>query len=178
MELDRLRFPIGHFEPITNPTSEQRTAIIQQISAFAKDLRELVSACSPQQLQTPYRPGGWCIQQIIHHMADNDMNAYIRFKRALTEREPMSGTYREDLWAEMCDYKDAPIELSLTLLEALHGRFLILLQGSKPEDFKRTLRTEVLGTITLEIALQRFIWHNRHHMTQISTLIDSMSKGT
>lgn len=107
-------------------------------------------------------------------MADNDMNAYIRFKRALTEDEPMGGSYREDIWAELSDYKDVHIENSLFLMETLHIRFLILLDGLKPDDFRRKLNTQVLGKISLDIALQRFVWHNQHHISQIQSLIRSM----
>jgi hypothetical protein len=169
--LDNIRFPIGPFEPIVNPTLEERVHFINQIPELIKILRNMVTNVEPDRLHIPYRPNGWTIQQIVHHLADNDMNAYIRFKRALTEDEPLSGSYREDLWAELNDYRDVPIENSLLLLEVLHGRFLILLRGLKPDDFKRKLRTQVLGSITLDIALQRFVWYNRHHIAQIETFI-------
>ncbi|WP_199621638.1 YfiT family bacillithiol transferase [Paenibacillus alkalitolerans] len=170
--MDDLRYPIGQFEPIPNPTSEQRKGYINQIPDISKNLTNMLNRLKPEQLQVPFRPGGWTIQQIVHHMADNDMNAYLRFKRALTEDDPLSDSYREDLWAELNDYKNVPIETSLTLLEALHSRFLILLNGLNPEEFIRKLRTKVLGSITVDIALQRFVWHNRHHTAQIKSLVD------
>lgn len=172
--MDTLRFPIGHFEPIPDPSSEDRQHFISQIPDLTIMLRRILKDLNPEQLQTPYRPDGWTIQQIVHHLADNDMNAYLRFKRALTEEEPLAGSYRQDLFAELNDYKDVPVETSILLLEALHSRFLILINGLEPDDFKRRLRTQPLGLITLDTALQRFVWHNRHHIAQIRSLIDRM----
>lgn len=159
--MDKIRYPIGPFEPIINPSIEDRLYFIDQIPEIAISLRKILKGLKPEQLQVPYRLDGWTIQQIVHHLADNDMNAYLRFKRALTEDEPMSSSYREDLWAELSDYKDVPID----------RRFLILLKGLKPNDFNRKLRTQALGMITIDTALQRFVWHNRHHISQIGSLI-------
>ncbi|MFD0677786.1 MULTISPECIES: YfiT family bacillithiol transferase [unclassified Paenibacillus] len=170
--MDKLRFPMGQFAPLLNPNLEERRNFIDQIPTIAITLRSLVMGLQPDQLQIPYRPEGWTIQQIVHHIADNDMNAYLRFKRALTEDEPMSQTYREDLWAELSDYKDTPVETSILLLELLHSRFLILINSLRPEDFNRRLKTQVLGKITIDTALQRLVWHNQHHISQIKTLID------
>ena len=108
------------------------------------------------------------------HGRYNDMNAYLRLKRALTEEEPLSNSYREELWAELGDYMETPIETSILLLESLHSRLYILLIRMKPVEFTRTLRTQALGVITIDTALQRFVWHNRHHIAQIQTLIDRM----
>ncbi|UHA71925.1 YfiT family bacillithiol transferase [Paenibacillus sp. 481] len=173
--MEHLRYPIGSFEPVMNPSIEERTRFINQIPDITKILRKFIAGTEPEQLNTPHRQGAWSTKQIVHHMADNDMNAYIRFKKALTEDEPMSGTYREDLWAELSDYKDVPIEHSLVLLETLHIRFVILLNGLQLDDFSRKLKTEVLGSITLDTALQRFVWHNEHHISQIQSYM--MSKG-
>lgn len=170
--MEQIRFPIGYFEPVLHPTSEERFCFINQIPEITITLRSLVINLDADQLQIPYRSDGWTITQIVHHLADNDMNAYIRFKRALTEDTPLPGSYREDLWAELHDYRTVPIETSILLLEHLHSRFLILLHGLKPEDYSRKLRTQVLGDITLDTALQRFVWHNRHHIAQIESLID------
>jgi len=169
--MDEIRYPIGAFAAVLNPSIEERKNLINQIPEITKTLRGILKTISPGLLQTPYRPGGWTVQQVIHHLADNDMNAYLRFKRALTEAEPVGASYWEDLWAELSDYRDVPAETSVLLLEALHSRFLILLQGLQAEDFQRTLRTQVLGSITLDIALQRFIWHNHHHISQITALL-------
>jgi len=168
---DHLRYPMGHFEPNLNPSVEERRNVIDQIPEISITLRSLVKDITPDQLQIPYRPEGWNVQQIVHHLSDNDMNAYLRFKRALTEEEPLSDSYREDLWAELSDYKNVPIENSITLLEILHSRFLILLNGLNPDDFNRKLRTHALGEITLDTALQRFVWHNQHHISQIRSFL-------
>jgi uncharacterized damage-inducible protein DinB len=170
--MDHLRYPIGHFVPISNPTIEERNYVIDLIPDISKTLKEMTGPLNLEQLQTAYRPDGWTIQQVVHHIADNDMNAYLRFKRALTEDEPLASSYREDSWAELGDYKEAPIETSITLLESLHSRFYILLRNLGPDDFIRTLRTQLLGVITVDTALQRFVWHNQHHMAQIHSLLD------
>ncbi len=172
-EVDIKRFPIGQFELITNISFEDRVNYINQIPEIIETLRNIVKNLKPDQLDIPYCQDGWTIKQIVHHLADNDMNAYLRFKRALTEDKPMSSSYREDLWAELSDYRDVPFETSLLLIEALHSRFLILLNSLKPDDFRRELRTQVLGSITLDTALQRFIWHNRHHISQIESSINT-----
>ncbi|WP_373232230.1 YfiT family bacillithiol transferase [Cohnella sp.] len=169
--MDKIRYPIGQFEPIINPSIEERANFINQIREISKKLRIITKDLKPEQLNIPYRQDGWTIQQIVHHLADNDMNAYLRFKRALTEDEPMSSSYREDLWAELSDYRVVPIEISLLLLDTLHRRFLVLLGGLNPGDFNRKLRTQALGLITIDTALQRFLWHNQHHISQIESLI-------
>ncbi|MNP71499.1 putative metal-dependent hydrolase YfiT [compost metagenome] len=98
------------------------------------------------------------------------MNAYIRLKRALTEEEPQATSYREDLWGELNDYKETPISISISLLESIHYRLIKILEGLKPEDYNRRFSTQVLGLISVDTALQRFIWHNNHHTAQIKEL--------
>ncbi|WP_410769373.1 YfiT family bacillithiol transferase [Fontibacillus sp. BL9] len=172
--MNSLRFPLRKFEPVNNPSDEERNNLIAELSSMAPTLRNLVSNLEPSGLCTPYREGGWTVKQIVHHLADNDMNAYLRFKRGLTEDEPMSSTFREDLWAELSDYKDVPVENSLLLIETLHDRFLVLLQAMRPEDFQRNIHTQVLGRISLDAALQRFVWHDRHHIAQIESFIKNI----
>ncbi|WP_339817337.1 YfiT family bacillithiol transferase [Paenibacillus sp. FSL R7-0216] len=169
--IDKTRYPIGQFQPALIFSEEDRDKFINQILLIIPKLRNLISHLTIDQLQTPYRNGGWSIQQIIHHMADNDMNAYLRFKRALTEIEPSASSYREDLWGDLHDYFETDIEISLLLLESLHKRFYILLHKLDSGQFSRTLRTQALGLINLDTALQRFIWHNHHHISQIESLI-------
>lgn len=169
--MDAIRYPIGLFEPDHSISAVGRQRIIDQIPNLVATLRSLTEVLTEEQLGCSYRHGGWSIRQIIHHMSDNDMNAYLRFKRALTEDEPMGSSYREDLFAEMRDYSELPIDNSLLLLEALHGRFVTLLHGLSDEHFQRKLKTQVLGSITLDIALQRFVWHDRHHIAQIEAAI-------
>jgi len=150
--MDILRYPIGHFTAVQEPTEEQRKQLIQSIAQMPSKLRQAVEGLELSQLHTPYRPGGWTVQQVVHHLADNDMNAYIRFKRALTEEHPIAGSYREDLWAELYDYKDTPIETSILLLDALLRRFVRLLVNLKATDFQRSFSSPTHGDMTLEVA--------------------------
>lgn len=169
--MDEYRYPIGPFELIHNPTSEQRSEVIMDIVKIPADLHQMVQSLTLEQQLTPYRPGGWTVQQVIHHMADNDMNAYIRFKRALTEESPTAGSYREELWAELSDYS-APIEVSLVLMAALHKRFAVLLRSLNPADYQKTFTSPTHGLMNLDAAAQRYAWHSRHHMAQIASLIE------
>ncbi|WP_391572098.1 YfiT family bacillithiol transferase [Cohnella sp.] len=169
---ESIRYPIGRFEPIDDLTGERRLALIEEIPGLANQLRKLIAELPPERLLIPYREGGWTIAQIVHHLADNDMNAYLRFKRALTEEEPLASSYREDLWAELPDYRKLPPEHSLLLLEILHARFATLLADLEPAAFRRKLRTQVLGSVTLDVAMQRLVWHNRHHRAQIEVYLN------
>ncbi|TDG00601.1 YfiT family bacillithiol transferase [Paenibacillus piri] len=167
--MDRLRYPIGTFEPVPNPTPEQRSSWIGEMTEIPSIVRLNVQSLNSEQLETPYRPGGWTVRQVIHHMADNDMNAFIRFKRALTEERPIAGSYREDLWAELGDYQ-VPIEASLVMMESLYGRFAALLRSLHPTDFQRTFTSPTHGVMSLDTAMQRYAWHDRHHIAQIAAL--------
>lgn len=167
---EQRRYPIGRFVPLEEMTPESRHQLIEEIPQLVRELKgaiEAVKAVQADPLNYCYRPGGWTVKQIVHHMADNDMNAYIRFKRALTEETPKASSYREDLWAELADGKEMLIEHSVMLIEVLHSRFYYLLKALRDEQFQRSLVTEVLGNISLDAALQRFIWHNRHHIAHI-----------
>ncbi|NIK76474.1 hypothetical protein FHS15_001599 [Paenibacillus castaneae] len=128
---------------------------------------------SSGQLLTPYRPGGWTVQQVVHHMADNDMNAFIRFKRALTEDVPTASSYHEDLWAELMDYQ-TPIETSLVLMHSIHSRFVALLHSLHPTDYQRMFISPTHGLMSLDAAAQRYAWHGRHHIAQIASLKERM----
>jgi len=172
--VDEIRYPIGIFESKNELTVEERNEYINKIPEITQKLRITIKSLTNDQLQVPYREHGWTIQQVIHHMADNDMNAFLRFKRAITEKEPIVTSYGENLWSELGDYKNVSIEVSIQLLEAVHIRFVSVLRDLAPEEFNRKFRTQALGIITLEIALQRFIWHNNHHIAQISSLIERM----
>ncbi|WP_438447305.1 YfiT family bacillithiol transferase [Gorillibacterium sp. sgz5001074] len=167
---DALRYPIGRFEADPSPTAELRKRTIEEIRRLPDELRAAVLPLTPEQRHTPYRPGGWTVQQVVHHLADNDMNACLRFKRALTEENPTAGTYREEAWAAMEDYRLAPAEISIALLEALYSRFVILLAALDPADYSRTFISPTHGLMTLDTALQRFAWHGRHHLAQIVSL--------
>ncbi|CAH1203743.1 Putative metal-dependent hydrolase YfiT [Paenibacillus allorhizoplanae] len=171
--MEQLRYPIGRFERIEQPTQANRDKWVSDIAETADLLRMTVLNLNQEQRLTPYRPGGWTVQQVVHHMADNDMNAFLRFKRALTEDSPVASSYREDLWAELSDYQ-VPIEVSIQLLESIHIRFVAVLRSLDPADYKKTFTSPVLGVLSLETALQRFVWHDRHHIAQIASLKERM----
>lgn len=165
-----LRYPVGKYARCDALTAEQRAAAIAQIAATPKNLREAVAGLSHEQFDTPYRPGGWTVRQVVHHLPDSHMNSYVRLKLALTENEPTIKAYEEQLWAELADSRDTPVEVSLTLLEALHQRWEILLRSMKAEDFSRTLRHPVLGPMTLDNLVNLYAWHGRHHVAHITAL--------
>ncbi|CAN7535709.1 YfiT family bacillithiol transferase [Paenibacillus sp. LjRoot56] len=171
--MEQLRYPIGRFERIEQPTQANRDKWVTDVAETADLLRITVLNLNQEQRLTPYRPGGWTVQQVVHHMADNDMNAFLRFKRALTEDSPVASTYREDLWADLSDYQ-VPIEASIQLLESIHIRFVAVLRSLDPADLSKSFTSPVLGVISLEVALQRFVWHDRHHIAQIASLKDRM----
>jgi len=172
--MERLSYPIGQFTAVLDMDEERRKRIIESIAEIPDKLRGSVNGLGLEKLATPYRPGGWTVLQVVHHVADAEMNAYIRFKRGLTEENPVGGTFREDLWAELRDYQDTPIETSILLLEALHIRFVKLLLRLNTSDFERSVTSPTHGVMTLDIAVQRFSWHARHHIAQITSLRERM----
>jgi uncharacterized damage-inducible protein DinB len=165
-----LRYPIGKYEPKTTLTPAERADAIDQIAATPKRLRDAVAGLSQRQFDTPYRPGGWTVRQVVHHIPDSHLNSYIRFKLALTEDEPTIKPYEEALWANLQDSRDTPVEISLTLLEALHHRWDVLLRSLPPEDFSRRLRHPASGTMTLDNMVSHYAWHGRHHVAHINSL--------
>ena len=129
---------------------------------------------SAQQLDTPYREGGWTVRQVVHHVPDSHLNSYIRFKLALTEEEPTIRPYMEDRWAELPEARTAPIELSLSLLEDLHKRWMLMLRAIQPAEWKRTFRHPEIGPMTLEKNLALYAWHGRHHVAHVTALRERM----
>ena len=165
-----LRFPIGKFH-FDGPLSEEhKKTSLDEIARTPANLRAAVKGLSQAQLDTPYRPGGWTIRQVVHHVPDSHLNSYVRFKLALTEDEPTIKPYAEDRWAELADTKSTPVEVSLTLLESLHDRWVRLLRSLTPADWKRTFRHPDLGPMTLEKTLALYAWHGRHHVAHITAL--------
>jgi hypothetical protein len=165
-----LRYPIGKYEMKAALTSAERAGAIAQIAATPKSLRDAVAGLSQQQFDTAYRPGGWTVRQVVHHLPDSHMNAYIRFKLALTENEPTIKPFDEALWAKLADSRDTPIEVSLALLDALHHRWDVLLRSMQPEDFARRLRHPQHGLLTLDGMVGMYAWHGRHHVAHITSL--------
>ena len=145
------------------------------IAAVPANLRAAVEGLSPQQLDTPYRPGGWSVRQVVHHVPDSHMNAYVRFKLALTEDEPTIKPYEQQLWAELPDTKETPLEVSLNMLDALHDRWVRLLRSLTAKDWQRTFRHPELGIVGLEKNLALYRWHGKHHVAHITELRKRMN---
>jgi hypothetical protein len=168
------RYPIGRLEYPPNPTAELREEWLKIIEETPAKLRQAVEALTPEQLDTPYRPGGWTPRQVVHHLADSHMNSFIRFKLALTEEEPVIKPYLQGPWAELPDSK-APVELSLSILDALHARWMLLLRSLKPEDFARTFQHPERGPLTLEKNIALYAWHGPHHIAHVLLVQQSKS---
>lgn len=168
--MNDLRYPIGKFTYDGPLTEDQMRTFLDDIAHAPAKLRAAVQGLSDARLDTPYRPGGWTVRQAVHHVPDSHLNAYVRFKLALTEEVPTIKPYAEDRWAELPDTKATPIETSLTLLDSLHDRWARLLRSLKPEDWKRTFRHPDLGTMSLEKTLALYAWHGRHHVAHITAL--------
>ncbi len=164
-----LQYPVGKFQWTGALTAGERDALIDEIEATPAKLRAAVAGLSEAQLDIPYRPGGWTVRQVVHHLADSHMNSYIRFKLALTESEPAIKGYDQDLWAALPDTK-GPIDVSLSLLDALHRRWVLLLRSLWPEDFARTLVHSEDGNVSLDRNLALYAWHGRHHIGHITSV--------
>lgn len=169
------RFPVGKFHYDGPPNAEQKQSFLAEITQTPANLRAAVKGLSETQLDTPYRDGGWSVRQVVHHLPDSHMNAYIRFKLALTEQEPTIKPYAEDRWAALSDTKSTPVEVSLTLLDSLHDRWTRLLRSLTAEEWKRTFRHPEMGPMTLEKTLALYAWHGRHHVAHVTELRKRMS---
>jgi len=165
-----LRYPIGRFEAVARLSPVEREERIAALASLPEELRAAVAGLSPEQLDTPYRPGGWTVRQVVHHLADSHMNAYVRFKLAVTEEEPVVKTYDEAAWAELADARLAEVELSLRLLESLHARWVVFLRSLSPAQWERGFRHPEHGLMPLERVLQLYAWHGRHHVAHITSL--------
>jgi uncharacterized damage-inducible protein DinB len=167
-----LSYPIGKFHFDGPLTAAQKEKSLDEIGDTPAQLRAAVSGLSPEQLDTPYRPGGWTVRQVVHHVPDSHMNSYVRFKLALTEDEPTIKPYEQQLWAELPDTEETPVEVSLTMLDALHERWVRLLRSLNASDWQRTFRHPELGPVSLERNLALYAWHGRHHVRHITALRD------
>ena len=171
MSVPDLQYPIGKYQPASRElTPDERRAHILTLSGAPEDLREALRGLSDAQLDTPYRPGGWTVRQVVHHIADSHMNAYVRVKLALTESSPTIKPYDEKAWAELADSR-LPVEVSQILIDALHRRWVATLDAFKPEDWQRTFVHPDHGrAMTLENATALYAWHSRHHVAHIVEL--------
>ncbi len=164
------QYPIGKYKWEGPLTPEVRNRLIEDIAATPSQLRAAVAGLTPAQLDTPYRLGGWTVRQVVHHIPDSHLNAYIRYKLALTEQTPTIKPYHEELWAELFDAKNAPVEVSLSLLDGLHQRWVLLLRSLGPNEMAKKFMHPELGVLTLDHYLSSYAWHGKHHVAQIMTL--------
>lgn len=167
-----LRYPIGPFVAPESTTPADVAWWIDQIEHLPKDLRDVVAPLTPEQLGTPYRPGGWQVRQVVHHVADSHLNSYVRFKWALTEDRPTIKPYYEERWAELPDSAATPVTVSLSLLDALHARWVTLLRGLGEDDLRREFVHPASGPVTLSTNIGIYAWHGRHHLAHITRLIE------
>jgi len=165
-----LSFPIGKFHYTGTLSADDKQQLIEDIVRVPANLRAAVAGLSAQQLDTPYRPGGWTVRQVVHHVPDSHMNAYIRFKLGLTEDEPTIKPYEQQYWAELPDSKETPIEVSMAMLDSLHDRWVRVLRSITPEQRKRTFRHPELGVVGLEKNLALYAWHGKHHVAHVTEL--------
>lgn len=165
-----LRYPVGKLTIDPEVTDGKRTAWIRQIAETPAALRAAVAGLTEAQLDTPYRPEGWTVRQVVHHVPDSHANAYVRFKWALTEDNPTIKPYDEAAWAALPDTRLTPVPVSLDLLEAIHRRWLVLLEAMQPEDFARPLTHPANGPMTVDRLLQIYAWHGRHHVAHVTEL--------
>jgi hypothetical protein len=175
MAMEKLQYPIGKFQFEGTITAEQRDLWIEEIAEAPQKLRLAVQGLSESQLDTPYRPGGWTVRQVVHHVADSHMNSYIRFKLALTEDLPTIKPYDEARWAELSDSKYLPVEISLQLLDSLHLRWVDLLRSANAEAFNRSFIHPESGETPLAKNLGIYAWHGNHHIAHITSLRDRMN---
>ncbi len=166
-----LRYPVGKFSWDAAVSEAEHPKLIAQIADAPGALRSAVAGLSSDRLETPYRPGGWTVKQVVHHLPDSHLNAYTRFKLALTENQPTIKPYDEAAWAKLADSQKVPIDVSLTLLESLHVRWVALMRSMGAADFARTLRhPEHDRVLTLAQMLGLYAWHGRHHVAHITAL--------
>jgi uncharacterized damage-inducible protein DinB len=165
------RYPIGKFQwSGGDSTPAERAERIAQIAACPADLRAAVEDLDDAQLETPYRDGGWTVRQVVHHVPDSHMNAYIRFKLGLTEDTPTIKPYEENSWAQLPDSRTTPIAVSLDILENVHKRWVNLLRAMRDADFARKINHPESGVQTLDRVLALYAWHGRHHIAHVTSL--------
>jgi hypothetical protein len=167
-DLEQLRYPVGRFERLTSPLdAAARRAHIDALEQAPDKFRALVDGRSDRELDTPYRPNGWTVRQVVHHVPDSHMNAYIRMKFAVTEELPAIKAYEEGRWAELPEAKTGPADMSVALLESLHRRWVAFLRALPAAEFSKAYVHPELGRVTLDEAVALYAWHGRHHAAHI-----------
>jgi hypothetical protein len=175
---DDLRYPIGKFSYDGTMTDARRTECVARIAAAPAGFRAAVAGLDDRQLDTPYRPGGWTVRQVVHHVPDSHLNAYTRIRLALTEDIPTIKPYEEARWAELPDARSLPVEISLGLLESLHARWVPLLQRLGPAEGARQFRHPEHGRLmTIDELLAMYAWHGEHHTAHVTRLRERMGWG-
>lgn len=166
-----LRYPIGRFTPVTPAADAVRREALGHLETLPARMREAVAGLSDARTDTPYRPGGWSVRQVVHHVADSHMNALIRLKLALTENVPTVKPYDENAWGVLADAR-LPIDVSLRMLDGIHARWVALYRAMNSGDFARTFRHPEYpdSPLTLDWLLQQYAWHSRHHVAHITSL--------
>ncbi len=176
-DLEQQRYPIGRFQRTAAPLDHAaRASCIDAIEQTPSTIRSLVEHLSEAELEVPYRPGGWTLRQVVHHVPDSHMNMYIRMKLAVTEDMPTIKTYDEVRWADLPDARSAPVRLSLELLDALHCRWVIFLRSLSDAQFLRTFVHPDFGSVPLFEGLAMYAWHGRHHAAHIQTALETLSR--
>ncbi|MUT66803.1 bacillithiol transferase BstA [Paenibacillus sp. NEAU-GSW1] len=173
--MEKLKYPIGKFESPDQITAEQRVQWIAQVASLPRRLAEAANGLSNEQLDTPYREGGWTVRQVVHHVADSHMNSVFRFRLALTEDHPTIRPYDEVSWAELSDAKTSAIGNSLSLLASLHERWVELLTSMTEEQYSRTFfHPGSQQTVRLDTNLGLYAWHGNHHLAHVTMLKERM----
>jgi hypothetical protein len=172
--LEMLRFPIGRFDRHQEITATAFQKFLADIEEHPKLLRQAVAGLTNAQLDTPYRPGGWTVRQVTHHLPESHLNAFTRIKLALTEQEPVIKPYNEVAWAELPDNRTAPVELSVALQESLHGRWLFLLKRLTAADLDKAFMHPESGLTRIRVAIGSYAWHGKHHVAHITSLRQRM----
>ena len=170
MTTEDLRYPTGKWIKVPNLDAAGRAALIEQVAAVPPALGDAVKGLTDAQLDTPYRPGGWSTRQIVHHLADSHMNAFIRVKLGMTEDNPTIKPYDEKTWAETTDSRQAPIASSMSIIEGLHARWAQLMGSMDSASFERMVHHPERGPMSLGDMLGLYAWHGKHHTTQITQL--------
>jgi hypothetical protein len=174
MEIESLKFPVGRFSAPKEITAEQLEEWVGIIEEFPALLKMETDKLSDIQLDTPYRPEGWTVRQVVHHCADSHMNSFIRFKLALTEENPTIKPYHEDQWAELADAKNLPIESSSKILEGLHHRWVVLIKSLSADDLQKTfVHPANQKTMSLATTIALYAWHSRHHLGHVKLVSES-----
>jgi hypothetical protein len=175
LELEQLKYPIGKFSCPENITEEQLKLWISDLEVLPERIHTLVNHLSSEQLETPYRPGGWTLRQLIHHIADSHHHSYTRFKWALTEDEPLIKAYEEKDWSKLFDARTAPIVLSLNYIVALHAKLVYMLKGLPASDLKKVyVHPEGNTRVSVAENVGKYAWHGKHHLAHISGLVTRM----